>query len=435
MGKFMRGVSIIGVGDSKQYRPTEGRDYIGLGHEEVLALACHEAYADAGVNPRDIDAWVMPQVFPNLCGHTLGMHAALATWIGLRGKPACHLENACATSYVALAQAARDIASGQYDCVLVAGAEFGNDIFGPADRSYDLTPRGPTTEVMWKGEVTKQYVGRMIFAPAYRRHDPTKSSGSCTFEIGEEVMRRDNLTPEEFDNARIAITYHGRRAAALNPKAYKQKPFEEEAAEAGLSVAEYMKSDKHSPWLGPYLRVAHGCVHTNAAGAIVLCATDLVEKYCTTGKTPIQILGTGSACYAEGEVDHMSRCNKEAFKAAFEMSGIKSEDIDYLANCNMYASEDMLAAEDSGFVPEGKAAEYALAGRFAFDGDKPITTNGGDIHAGHAYGVAAIPIVAEAVRQMRGECGPRQVKKIPKTTVVRGMGGSHTVVAAVLQAK
>ena len=435
-GKYMRGVSIIGVGDSKQFLAHDNRDYVGLGHEEVLAIACHEAFADAGVNPRDIDALVMPQVFPNLQGNTLGMQSYLTTWIGMRGKPATHIETACATSYLALAQAARDIASGQYDCVLLAGAEFGNSIVAPGRRSYEFTRRGPTTQYVVDGQIKEEYVGNQIFSPAYRRHSPGSGAGLCTNEIGQECLDMVNGDHRKLDEVANAIVYHHRRAASLNPRAYYYglKTIDEMAADEGVSVSEFMTNDKRFPWLDEYMRISHGLIHTNAAGAIVLCADEYVGKYCTSGKKPIHILGTGAGCYAEGEVNHIPRANKDAFDQVFKMSGIVPADIDYIANCDMYAMEDLLAAEDSGFVPKGKAVEYALEGRFAFDGDKPISTGGGDIAAGHAYGVAGIPIVNEAVRQMRGECGQRQVKVPVKTVMVRGMGGSHTVATAVLQA-
>ena len=76
----------------------------------------------------------------------------------------------------------------------------------------------------------------------------------------------------------------------------------------------------------------------------------------------------------------------------------------------------------------------ALDGRLAFDGDKPMNTNGGRTSYGHAFGASGMADVFEAVTQMRGEAGERQVKKMPKHTFLRGFGGAQNVRATILRA-
>lgn len=75
----------------------------------------------------------------------------------------------------------------------------------------------------------------------------------------------------------------------------------------------------------------------------------------------------------------------------------------------------------------------AIEGRTAFDGDKPINTNGGRCHFGHAHGASGLADLYEATRQMRGEAGVRQVKRLPQTTFVRGFGGGQNVRGIVLR--
>ncbi len=77
--------------------------------------------------------------------------------------------------------------------------------------------------------------------------------------------------------------------------------------------------------------------------------------------------------------------------------------------------------------------KYICDGRTAYDGDKPINTNGGRTSFGHAHAASGLADVYEACMQMRGECGERQVKKLPKTTMLRGYGGSQNVAAVLLR--
>jgi acetyl-CoA C-acetyltransferase len=88
---------------------------------------------------------------------------------------------------------------------------------------------------------------------------------------------------------------------------------------------------------------------------------------------------------------------------------------------------DICVPEEVGYVPRGEAWKYAIDGRFAFDGDKPINTHGGRCNFGHAHGASGIADIVEAVRQMRGEAGATQMKKLPQTTLFRGFGGGQNI--------
>ena len=93
-----------------------------------------------------------------------------------------------------------------------------------------------------------------------------------------------------------------------------------------------------------------------------------------------------------------------------------------------------LAAEEIGYLPKGEGWKYVLDGRIAYDGDKPMNTNGGRTSYGHAMGASGMADIFEAVTQMRGEAGERQVKKLPKYTFLRGFGGAQNVRCVILKA-
>lgn len=93
----------------------------------------------------------------------------------------------------------------------------------------------------------------------------------------------------------------------------------------------------------------------------------------------------------------------------------------------------MCAAEEVGYLPKGEGWKLAIEGQTAFDGDYPINTNGGRCHFGHAHGASGLADMFECVNQMRGTAGSTQVKKQPKTAMIRGFGGSQNVRCTILR--
>ena len=92
----------------------------------------------------------------------------------------------------------------------------------------------------------------------------------------------------------------------------------------------------------------------------------------------------------------------------------------------------MLSAAECGYLPNGEGWRYAIEGRLAFDGDKPINPHGGRCNFGHAMGASGLADVYEAALQMWGLAEERQVKKQPETTMIRGFGGSQNVRTIIL---
>ena len=87
-----------------------------------------------------------------------------------------------------------------------------------------------------------------------------------------------------------------------------------------------------------------------------------------------------------------------------------------------------------GYVPEGQSWKYAMEGRYRYDGDKPLNTNGGRTSFGHAHAASGLADVYEAVLQIRGEAGERQCTKPIHTALLRGYGGGQNFTANILRA-
>jgi acetyl-CoA C-acetyltransferase len=122
--------------------------------------------------------------------------------------------------------------------------------------------------------------------------------------------------------------------------------------------------------------------------------------------------------------------DEQSFRKAYEMSGIASDDIDYLHTHDCSHIMSICVAELSGYLPKGQGLKYAEEGRLRFDGDKPMSTHGGRHAFGHAWAASAGSDTYEAVKQIRGEAGARQIKNPPKTAVIHTHG--YAMISTVL---
>ena len=111
----------------------------------------------------------------------------------------------------------------------------------------------------------------------------------------------------------------------------------------------------------------------------------------------------------------------ESGARAFEMAGITAKDADVVELYDAFTINTILFLEDLGFCPKGEGGRFVADGAIAPGGRLPVNTNGGGLSCVHP-GMYGIFIMIEAVRQLRGECGERQVNGA-RIAVVNGNGG------------
>ena len=105
-------------------------------------------------------------------------------------------------------------------------------------------------------------------------------------------------------------------------------------------------------------------------------------------------------------------------------------DIDVLALYDAFTINTILFLEDLGFCPKGEGGRFVSGGRIGPKGSLPVNTNGGGLSYCHP-GMYGLFLLIEAVRQLRGECGERQVKQA-ETALVHGNGGVLSAQATVI---
>ncbi len=420
LGKQLRSVSIVGIGATPFMNCVENPAYKGLTHGELFGHAALDAMKDAGIEPKDVQFFFHGSANPYVTEKCITPNLQVADWFGMRGKGSLSHSEGCCTGYIALEEALLAVASGVYDIVLSGACDMGT---GMPDGNTPAHFRVPlTAEVLFPDldSIFDRAYGRYLGGGPGMNHD----------DWINYYAKENGLTPEQVDDVLSHQAYHFRRAGALCPRAIRRKTFDELAKEAGYDdVWEYMKSP-HNPKMTQYLRTASDSCVADGAAACIVVPTEMAKEF---NAKPVEVLGIG-ASVLDAIVPHLEKkATAEAARQVYEVTGLTPDDIDLLYVNDFIGSSAFLAAEEVGYLPKGEGWKYVLDGRIAYDGDKPMNTNGGRTSYGHAFGASGMADVFEAVTQMRGDAGERQVKKLPKRTFLRGFGGAQNVRAVILQ--
>lgn len=419
IGKYKRSVSIIGVGATPFCDTGDIPELNGITEGEFFGAAALMAMENAGIEPRDIEFFYHGSANPKFFNFAATPNMQVAEWFGVRGKGSTHHSEACCTGYVGLELAVNDVASGVHDIVLSGCVEMACGLPIPGKPAH-LRKRVTTDDVTPDLEAIMDRAYTRALGGGHIGQDDWIDLYKTTY----------GLTDEQVDEVLNTMSYHGRRAAALNSLAMYRTPFEEIAKELGFDdPMEYLRSS-FNPKTTQYLRVTGNAPSADGAACVIVCPTEMAHKF---KSKPIEVLGIGSSCMELMRPHNEMEITKEAGRQAYEVTGLKPEDIDLLLVNDFVLPSQLLAAEELGYLPRGEGWKWVLEGRTAFDGDRPINPHGGRTSYGHAYGASGMADVYEAVIQLRGQAGPRQVKNNPKTAMLRGFGGGQNCRVPILR--
>src|SRR5690606_31322149 len=208
-----------------------------------------------------------------------------------------------------------------------------------------------------------------------------------------------------------------RKWAQLNPKAFKRDPLTIEDVLAAQPVAEPLH--RLDCWLV-----------TDGGGAVVVVSPERAKR---RPKRPGWLLGHGeshSHMLISQMPDLLMSPAREGGERAFAMAGLTHHDIEVLQIYDSFTITVLLTLEALGFCSPGESAAYISGGRTAPGGEVALNTSGGGLSYCHP-GMFGIFLIIEAVRQLRGECGERQVENA-QTALVHGTGGVLSSCATVI---
>ncbi|MCT9812052.1 acetyl-CoA acetyltransferase [Acidovorax sp. Be4] len=360
--KLSRSVAIAGVAESDLGK-VPGKTALELQGQAVIA-----ALKDAGLRLQDVDA-----VF----AHTDDRFSSLqvAEYLGITPRHVDSTNVGGMSNLVHIRHAMAAIAAGMCSVAVVTYGSTqlsdGSRKGGAVAQDSPSTPRGQF--ILPYGHLSP--IGYYAMVAQLHAH-------------------RYGSTPK--DLAEIAVA--ARRWAQLNPKAYRREP---------TSLEEVMAS----PLLADPLRQRDCCLVTDGGGALVIVAADRARDLRTK---PVYVQGM-----AESYAHHYTPFNTgdwldtnvaQTAQAALDMAGVTRSDIDVVQIYDHFTIGVLQSLEELGFCQRGEGGAFVADGALGPGGRFPINTSGGGLSYGHP-GMFGIFLVIEAVRQLRGECGERQLPK------------------------
>ncbi|MGD0104418.1 MAG: acetyl-CoA acetyltransferase [Rhodopila sp.] len=205
-----------------------------------------------------------------------------------------------------------------------------------------------------------------------------------------------------------AVAVAAREWALLNPVAWEKKP---------LTIADVLNA---RPISDPFT-VRDICLVTDGGGAIVLVKADRARAL---NRPPVYVLGSGQSI-THASITSMPVLTKtgaiESGAQAYRAAGVKASDINVVALYDAFTINTILFLEDLGFCPKGEGGRFVEGGRIAPKGSLAVNTNGGGLSYCHP-GMYGLFLLIEAVRQLRSQCGERQVAGAD-LALVHGNGG------------
>jgi acetyl-CoA acetyltransferase len=217
-------------------------------------------------------------------------------------------------------------------------------------------------------------------------------------------MHQYGTTREQLAEVAVAA----RRWALMNPKAWEKEP---------LTIEQVINARMVSY---PFT-VRDCCLVVDGGGAIVLTSAARAKSL---KKKPVYVLGVGEAL-SHANISSMPDLTvsaaSESGPKAYAMAGVKPSDINMLSLYDAFTITPILFLEDLGFCPKGEGGRFVSNGAIAPGGKLPVNTSGGGLSYCHP-GMYGLLVMIEAVRQVRGECGQRQVPNCD-IALAHGNGG------------
>lgn len=404
--KLGRGVAVVGASMSQfgAFPAKATRDLFVEAFQELRAAV------DRGFDPRDVEALFIGNYSSDLFegqGHTAPI---MADWVGLTPRPAVRIEDACASSGVALRQGIMAVASGLHDMVLVGGIE----------KMSNLPTAGVTDALATAGDVLYEIPAGLTFpgfyaaiASAYMaRYGATPDA---LLRVGIKNHHNGALNSKAQFNASIADIMAARQASA----AKKGRPLPQWADEM-----DFLRDDAYNPMIAWPLRLFDCSPITDGAAAVLLVAEELARSFTDA---PLAIIGSGQASdralHDRPDLTSIGAA-RYAGQQAYQMAGVTPADIKVAEVHDCFTIAEIVATEDLGFFAPGQGHVAATEGLTARHGAKPVNTSGGLKAKGHPVGASGAAQVVEVWKQMRGQAGERQVARDVDLALTHNVGGT-----------
>lgn len=300
-------IAIIGVGQSNFSRNC------GMSISELCFEAYREAMQGLDITSNDIDASIIASS-PGYDKQRTPA-CAISDYLGFTPKPSFYIESGCSASSNAVRVAYAMVSAGIHRIVAIVGFQKMSEMTSP--EAGHMMLRG--SDIIWESPFGM-----------------TAPGGYAMYARGH--MNKYNTTEEQLAKIRVKNSFYG----ALNEKATYRKR---------LSLEEILSSE----FVASPLKKFDCCANADGASCVIVAKEDIAKR---VSKIPIWIMGfgaaTGSWMMSGRESFTSLGCAREAAKKAYEMAGVKPQDIDVAEVHDCFTIAEILAYEDLGFAKPGR---------------------------------------------------------------------------------
>jgi acetyl-CoA acetyltransferase len=358
-----------------------------IGHH---VQAIQRALADCGLEKRAIDGY--------LCAGMQGGHAeavAMAEYLGIDHRYVDGTMTGGSSFEFHVQHAAAAIRDGCCDTVLVS---YGSDF---------LSRRGRTL-----GTGGFRSPGKVSGAELYAAPYGLPLVGAYAL-VAQRHMHEYGTRSEQLAEIAVGV----REYAGLNPNAMYREP---------IGVPDVLASRM----IADPLHLLDCCVVTDGGGAFLMTTA---ERARDLRKPAVHVLGAAGAQthWGIGQMpDYTTSAGATCIPEAYARAGVAARDIDTIQFYDSFTITVLVLLEDAGFCEKGEGGAYVQQGPLRRGGRHPLNTDGGGLSACHS-GMRGLFLIAEAVRQLRGEAGAAQVPEA-KLALAVGSGGFLSCIGAVV---
>jgi acetyl-CoA C-acetyltransferase len=368
---------------------------IGAGHgvfgrrsdatvQELAFEAFRAAIEDGGIDRQVIDASVIGAV-PEYHKQR-SVAGVVQEYLNLNPRPTWLTEVACASGSAAIRTAWMAIQSGLHRVVAVIGCQKMTELSTPEI----LALMGRVGEVQWESVFGTTFPG--YYAMFATRH-----------------MHEYGTTHEQLLEVAVKNHHYG----AMNPNALFKKE---------ITMAKALDSD---PVASPFC-VYDCCANADGAACLILAEEDFAKSI--AGDRTVWLDGVGCATSSMSVLRRPELTGlpsaQIAAEDAYQMAGVKAQDIDVAEVHDCFTIAEIMAYEDLGFCAKGEGGAFISDRRSYIGGDVAVNVDGGLKAKGHPIGATGVSMAYEIVKQLRSESDERQVPdaQVGLTHNVGGIG-------------
>ena len=334
------------------------------------------ALKDAGLNPKDVQAGFCGNALAPAIQGEMGVGQSVFWEVGINKIPILNVENACCSGSSAFREAWLTVASGLYDVAMAVGVE----------KTY--TEKGGVLDI---GKADLELMLGLVL-PAYFAM------------VANRYIEENGISKEDLALVAVKNRFHG----SLNPYSQFQKPVTQEEV-------------VNSPMISDPMTRLSCCPLSDGAAAAILVSKKVAKKL---GKKPILV---AASVLQSGSYDNPMNLsnwdlNIRASQEAYNQAGLGPEDIDLAEVHDCFTISEIVHYESLGFCKKGEAVKLLKEKKTQLGGKVPFSVSGGLLAKGHPVGCTGIAQIVEAVWQLRGEAGKRQVENA-RVALTHTMGG------------